>query len=374
MKTSNQFDRRAFLTRATVGGATAAAGAALAAPAIAQEMPEITWRMTSSFPKSTEALYNTGLYLSNALAEATDGKFRLQSFTAGEIVGGLQAADAVMEGTVEAAHTVGYYYWGKDPAWAVASAIPFSLNYRGMNAWNYAGGGVDLYNEFLAGHGLVGFPGGNTGVQMGGWYRKEINTLDDLKGLKFRVGGFAGYVLERLGVVPQQLAGGDIYPALEKGTLDAVEFTGPFDDEKLGFFKVAPYYYSPGFWEGAPTVHFFFNKQKFEELPKNYQAILRNCCRAADQEMLALYDWNNPKALMRLVQQGAQLRTFSPEIMSAAFDAANQIYAEMSEKHEWFKKLWDSITAFRSEHYTYTQLVDFQYDYYMMQLNGQQRL
>ncbi|WP_312527452.1 TRAP transporter substrate-binding protein [Paracoccus sp. (in: a-proteobacteria)] len=374
MTDTNNFDRRAFLTRASIGGAAAAAGATLAAPAIAQESPTINWRMTSSFPKSTDTLYGTGEYFCKLVEEASDGKFKIQSFSAGEIVGGLQAADAVQEGTVEMAHTVGYYYWGKDPAWAVGAAIPFSLNYRGMNAWNYNGGGIELYNEFLAQSGLYALPGGNTGVQMGGWFRKEINTVEDLKGLKFRVGGFAGYVLERLGVVPQQLAGGDIYPALEKGTLDAVEFTGPYDDEKLGFVKVAPYYYAPGFWEGGPTVHFFFSKEKFEALPANYQAIVRAAARAADNSMIAAYDWNNPKALLRLVQEGAQIRSFSPEIMSAAFDAANTIYDEMSAKHEWFKKLWDSIKAFRSEHYTYTQLVDFQYDYYMMQLNGQKRL
>ena len=374
MDKTTKFDRRRFLGRVTIGGAAAAASATLAAPAIAQESPTITWRMTSSFPKSTDTLYGTGEYLCKQVEEATDGRFRIQSFAAGEIVGGLQAADAVSEGTVEMAHTVGYYYWGKDPAWAVGAAIPFALNYRGMNAWNYAGGGIELYNEFLAQHGLYALPGGNTGVQMGGWFRKEINTLDDLKGLKFRVGGFAGYVLERLGVVPQQLAGGDIYPALEKGTLDAVEFTGPYDDEKLGFVKVAPYYYAPGFWEGGPTVHFFFNKAKLESLPKHYQAILHSASRAADNAMISSYDWNNPKALLRLAGEGAQIRSFSPEIMSAAFDVANEIYTEMAEKHEWFKKLWDSITAFRSEHYTYTQLVDFQYDYYMMQLNGQKRL
>ncbi|WP_294930280.1 TRAP transporter substrate-binding protein [uncultured Paracoccus sp.] len=374
MTTKTTLGRRAFLSRASVGGAAAAAGATLAAPAIAQESPTINWRMTSSFPKSTDTLYGTGEYFCKLVEEATDGKFRIQSFSAGEIVGGLQAADAVSDGTVEMAHTVGYYYWGKDPAWAVGSAIPFSLNYRGMNAWNYFGGGIELYNEFLDQYGLYALPAGNTGVQMGGWFRNEINTVADLRGLKFRVGGFAGYVLERLGVVPQQLAGGDIYPALEKGTLDAVEFTGPYDDEKLGFVKVAPYYYSPGFWEGGPTVHLFFGKDKFEALPDSYKAIVRAAARAADNFMIGSYDWNNPRALMRLVQEGAQIRTFSPEIMSALFDESNAVYAEMAEKHEWFKKLWDSITEFRSDHYTYTQLVDFQYDYSMMQLNGQNRL
>ena len=198
------------------------------------------------------------------LSEATDGNFTIQVFAAGEIVPGLQAADAAAAGTVEACHTVGYYYWGKDPTWALGTAVPFALNARGMNAWHYHGGGIDLFNEFLGTQDLIGLPGGNTGVQMGGWFRKEINTVADLQGLKMRIGGFAGKVIEKLGVVPQQIAGGDIYPALEKGTIDAAEWVGPYDDEKLGFYKVAPYYYYPGWWEGGPTVHAMFNKAKLE--------------------------------------------------------------------------------------------------------------
>lgn len=305
MKTKTQFDRRGFLTRATVGGAAAAAGTALAAPAIAQEMPEIKWRLTSSFPKSLDTIYGAADELSRRLKEATDGKFTIQPFAAGEIVPGLQAADAVSEGSVEVCHTVGYYYFGKDPTWALGSAVPFSLSARGMNAWAYHGGGIDLYNEFLADKNIFALPGGNTGAQMGGWFRKEINSVADLKGLKFRVGGFAGSILERLGVVPQQLAGGDIYPALEKGTLDATEFVGPYDDQKLGFVKVAPYYYYPGWWEGGPTVHFMFNKTAWEGLPENYKSLVKSICQGVDADMLQKYDYKNPTAIKQLVAEGA---------------------------------------------------------------------
>jgi len=211
-------DRRSFLTKATVGGVGAAA---LAAPALAQTAPKVTWRLTSSFPKSLDTIYGAAEVLSRMVSEASEGNFTIQVFAAGELVPGLQAADEVTAGNIEACHTVGYYYWGKDPTWAVAAAVPFSLSARGINAWHYHGGGIDLYNEFLATQNIVAFPGGNTGVQMGGWFRKEINTVADLSGLKMRVGGFAGKVLEKLGVVPQQIAGGDIYPALEKGTIDA---------------------------------------------------------------------------------------------------------------------------------------------------------
>ncbi|HEY0275020.1 MAG TPA: TRAP transporter substrate-binding protein [Paenirhodobacter sp.] len=356
-------DRRSFLTKAALGSAAATS---LAAPAIAQANPKITWRMTSSFPKSLATLFGNTEELGKRLSEATDGNFQIQSFAAGEIVGGLQAADAVSNGTVEACHTVGYYYWGKDPAWAVGSAVPFALSARAMNAWQYFGGGIDLYNKFLAKEHLIGFPGGNTGTQMGGWYRKEINTLDDLKGLKMRVGGFAGKIMERMGVVPQQLAGGDVYAALEKGTLDAVEFVGPADDEKLGFVKVAPYYYYPGWWEGGPSVHFFFNLDAFNALPPAYQSMLRTACQAVDANMLQQYDWENPKGLIKLMGQGAQLRPFSAEILQAAYKASNEVYAEIEATNESFKTLWDSIKAFRKEWYLWQQVAEYNYDTFMM--------
>ncbi|MET3792251.1 TRAP transporter substrate-binding protein [Aquamicrobium terrae] len=360
-------DRRSFIRKAgTTGAGAVAASAALATPAIAQTNPKITWRMASSFPKSLDTIYGGAEVLSKMLSEATDGNFQIQVFAAGELVPGLQAADATSAGTVEAAHTVGYYYWGKDPTWALGADVPFALNARGRNAWQYHGGGIDLFNEFLDKQGLFGLPGGNTGTQMGGWFRKEINTLEDMKGLKMRIGGFAGKVVEKLGVVPQQLAGGDIYPALEKGTIDAAEWVGPYDDEKLGFQKVAPYYYYPGWWEGGPTVHFMFNKAKHEELPATYKSLLRTACQAADANMLQKYDHLNPTAVKSLVANGAQLRPFSQEILSACFDAANEVYAEMTASNADFKKIWDSIVAFRKDHYLWAQVAEYNFDTFMM--------
>ncbi|GHC09057.1 TRAP-type mannitol/chloroaromatic compound transport system substrate-binding protein [Gemmobacter caeni] len=356
-------DRRKFLRNAGLGG-LAAGG--LAAPALAQEAPKVTWRLTSSFPKSLDTIYGAAEVLSQRISEATDGNFTIQCFPAGELVPGLQAADEVSAGNIEACHTVGYYYWGKDPTWAVAAAVPFSLSARGINAWHYHGGGIDLYNEFLADKNIFALPGGNTGVQMGGWFRKEINTVEDLKGLKFRVGGFAGKVLEKLGVVPQQIAGGDIYPSLEKGTIDGAEWVGPYDDEKLGFYKVAPYYYYPGWWEGGPTVHFMFGKAAYEGLPKNYQSLLRSICQGVDADMLQKYDYKNPTAIKSLVANGTQLRPFSPEILSACFDAANEVYADMEATNPAFAKIWQSIKAFRSENYTWAQIAEYNYDTFMM--------
>ncbi len=267
-------DRRKFLggaAAATAGAATVAASS-FPKPAIAQSAPEIKWRLTSSFPKSLDTIYGAGEVFAKTVSDMTDGKFQIQVFAAGEIVPGLQALDAVSNGTVEACHTVSYYFVGKDPTFALASAIPFGMNYRGQNAWLSAGGGMELMNEFYAKFNVHGVTAGNTGAQMGGWFRREVKTVADMNGLKMRIGGFAGQVLQKVGVVPQQIAGGDIYPALEKGTIDAAEWVGPYDDEKLGFFKVAPYYYYPGFWEGGPALHVFINKAKWDELPASYKA------------------------------------------------------------------------------------------------------
>ena len=361
-------DRRSFIKKAgTAGIGAAAATAALAAPAIAQSNPKVSWRLASSFPKSlADTIYGGATTLSKYVSEATDGNFKIDVFAAGEIVPALEVANAVSAGTIEAAHTVCYYFWGKDPTWALASAVPFALNARGMNAWLYHGGGNDLVNEFLGTQGIVGFPSGNTGVQMGGWYRKEINTVADLQGLKYRIGGFAGTIMAKLGVIPQQLPGGEIYQALEKGTIDAAEWTTPFDDEKLGFYKVAPYYYYPGFWEGGPTVHALFNQAKYEELPPNYKSLLRTAAQATDANMLQAYDWLNPPALKRLVANGAQLRPFSQEILGAAFDAATETYAEIEANNAGFKKIWDSLKAFRKDYYLNAQVAEYNYDTFMM--------
>src|SRR6476469_7351251 len=235
--------RRDFLK---VSAAGAAAAAAVASPAIAQSSPEIKWRMTSSFPKSLDTIYGGGAEFAKYVAEMTDNKFQIKVFVAGEIVPGLQALDATSNGTVEMCHTATYYYVGKDPTFAIYASVPFGLNARMQNSWWSQGGGMELGNEFFKKFSVIGLAAGNTGTQMGGWFRKEIKTVADLSGLKFRIGGIAGQVLQKVGVVPQQLAGGDIYPALEKGTIDAAEWVGPYDDEKLGFATVAKYYYYPG--------------------------------------------------------------------------------------------------------------------------------
>ncbi len=354
--------RRQFLQAATVG----AASTAVAAPAIAQSMPEIKWRVQSGFPKSLDTIYGAAEVIAKFVNEATDGKFQIQPFAAGEIVGTPQIADAVGNGTIELGHTCSYYYFGKDPTFALGTAAPFGFNARQQNAWLYHGGGNDLLNEFYAKHNLYGMPAGNTGVQMGGWFRKEIKTLQDLQGLKMRIAGIAGQVMQKLGAVPQQIPGGDIYPALERGTIDAAEWVGPYDDEKLGFSKVAPYYYYPGFWEGGPSIHLFVNQAKWKELPKAYQSILTAAAGYANNDMLAKYDARNPAALRRLLGAGTQLRPFSQEILEAAYKATNEVYDEVSAKNADFKKVIDSIKGFRNEEYLWFQVAEYAYDTFMI--------
>src|SRR5215204_4225629 len=307
--------RRDFLKVSAAG----AAATAVASPAIAQSSPEIKWRLTSSFPKSLDTIYGGAEQVSKYVAEMTDNKFQIQVFAAGEIVPGLQALDATANGTVEACHTVSYYYVGKDPTFAIYASVPFGLNARQQNSWWSQGGGAELGNEFFKKHGVIGFPCGNTGTQMGGWFRKEIKSAADLSGLKMRIGGIAGQVLQKLGTVPQQIAGGDIYPALEKGTIDAAEWVGPYDDEKLGFSKVAPYYYYPGWWEGGPELDILVNDKAFNALSPENKAIVQSAASDAHIFVQARYDARNPAALKTLVAGGTKLRPFTNDVMNLAF-------------------------------------------------------
>jgi TRAP-type mannitol/chloroaromatic compound transport system substrate-binding protein len=346
--------------------ATGAAVTAIASPAIAQSSPEIKWRMTSSFPKSLDTLYGASEVFAKYIADMTDNKFQIQVFAAGEIVPGLQALDATSNATVEMSHTVSYYYVGKDPTFAIYASVPFGLNARQTNSWWYQGGGQELGNEFFKKFGVIAFPCGNTGTQMGGWFRKEVKTVADMSGLKFRIGGIAGQVLQKIGVVPQQLAGGDIYPALEKGTIDGAEWVGPYDDEKLGFQKVAKYYYYPGFWEGGPTVHAFINLEKWNSLPKSYQTIVDAAAAYANTWMAARYDMQNPSALKRLVAGGTQLRPFTNEILEACLKATNELWGEISAKNPDFKKSIDAMQAYRSDEYLWWQVAEYTFDSFMI--------
>jgi len=354
--------RRQFLKSAGLGLATSA----VAAPAVAQSSPELKWRLTASWPKSLDTLYGACELFAKYVSDATDGKFQIQVFAAGEIVPGLQTLDAVQNGTVEMGHTATYYYIGKDPTWALFCATPFGLNTRQQNAWYHEGDGQKLIDEFGTKFNTYNLLMGNTGAQMGGWFSKEIKEPADFSGLKMRIGGWAGKTLQKLGCMPQQIAGGDIYPALEKGTIDAAEWVGPYDDEKLGFYKVAKYYYYPGWWEGGTANHTQVNLQKWNELPKNYQAILRAAAGAVNVIETARYDARNPAALKRLVANGTQLRPFPQSVMEACLKASNEVNAETSAVNPDFKKVWESIQAFRNDEYLWWQVAEYTYDTFMI--------
>ena len=338
--------RRSFLNKATVGAAT---GAIVGAPAIVRAQPTIRWRLASSFPKSLDTIYGASEHMAHRVSQMTGGKFQISVHPAGEIVPALQVLDAVQTGNVEMAHTALYYFFGKEPSWSLACAIPFGLNSRQYNAWWHQGGGEKVFNEFANKSGVQALLCGNTGAQMGGFFRKEINTLDDLKGLKFRIAGMAGQMLAKLGVVPQQLAAGEIYQSLEKGAIDAAEWTVPYDDEKLGLNKVAKFYYYPGFWEGGPALHSIANLKALATLPPEYRAILEAANAEGNAFMQAKYDALNPGALKRMIGQGTQLKAFPRPILEAAFKAAQEVYSETSAKSADFKKLHDHYFAFQRE-------------------------
>ena len=351
--------------------AKAAGETATAAPAVGTGA--VRWRLASSFPKSLDTIFGAGEVFSKFVKDATGGKFEISVHPGGELVPPFGVVDAVQNGTVECAHTAPYYFFGKDEAFALDCAVPFGLNSRQQTAWMFDGNGMTLMREFYKNYNIVNFVMGNTGAQMGGWYRKEIKSLDDIKGLKMRIGGFGGKVLERIGGVPQNIPGGEIYPALEKGTIDATEWVGPYDDEKLGFHKVAKYYYYPGWWEGGPQLSLYVNQKAWEALPAEVAlgvegfgiAIVEAAATHAHVVMQARYDARNPAALKRLVAGGAILRPMPRPVMAAAFKAAESLYADIAAKNPNWKKIWDDWSKFRADQVLWFRVTEREFDNFM---------
>ncbi len=358
--------RRKFLTGAAVGTATAATLAACnqasnqtsdgasdstsSSPTVQTDSaPAIEWRMASSYTPSLDTVYGGSEAFVERVSTMTDGKFQITIFAAGELVPGLEVLDAVQQGTVQAGHTNSYYYRGKNEALAFDTAVPFGMNYRQQTAWLYEGGGLDLVNELLSDFSIISFPGGSTGAQMGGWWKREINSASDLQGINMRIPGLGGAVLERLGVNVQNLAGGEIFQALQLGTIDAAEWVGPYDDEKLGLFKAASIYYYPGWWEPASQYSFYFNIDEWNKLPSTYQEVLKVAAAATHSDIMARYDARNPTALATLLNEGVELKRFSDEIMTVARDAAFDLYEELAAADESYNKIYTAWQAFREE-------------------------
>ena len=337
-------DRRSIIKKAGLAGVLAAG----MAPAV-HAQSTLRWRLASSFPKSLDTLFGATDVFAKKVGEMSGGKFTISTHAAGELMPPGAVLDGVSNATVEMAHTAPYYFFGKDPTYALDCAVPFGLNSRQMTAWMFEGNGLKLMREHYAKVGIVNFPMGNTGTQMGGWYRKKINSVADLKGLKFRCGGFAGKVLERLGVVPSNVPAGEIYQALEKGTIDAAEFVGPYDDQRLGLHKVAPYYYAPGFWEVGPQLSLYVNQQAFEGLPNEYKAIIESASAYVHIDLQAKYDARNMPALKTLLSQGIKLSSFNKDIVNAAFKASNSVYAELNDTNPAWKKIFADYSSFRKE-------------------------
>ena len=350
--------RRALLT------AGLAVGASLPAPALAQGAPELKWRLACGYAKSLDILYGACETLSRIVGEASDGHFQIQVSAPGEVVPADGLIEAVGQGKAEMGYAAASF--SKEPAVALASAMPFGLNARGQNAWWNAGGAAELFSEIFGKQGVEALPAGNTGAQMGGWFRKEVKASADLQGLKFRITGLGAQVLAKLGVAPQAIAGPEIYAALESKAIDAAEWIGPYDDEKLGLQKVASIYHYPGFWEGGSLQFFWINAEKWKGLPKAYRAILASAAAQAGAEVQARYDARNPQALRRLVAGGAQLRPFPQDVMEAALKNANDLYGELSSKNADFKRVYDALKTFRNEEYLWFQVAEYTYDNFMI--------
>ncbi|MGC6483391.1 MAG: TRAP transporter substrate-binding protein [Synechococcus sp.] len=356
--------QRRQLLRSSGQALAAAAGAgALSACTIRRatqtqsgDRPQVRWRMATSWPVSLDTIYGGAATICQRVEAMSGGNFIIEPFAAGEIVPGLEVLDAVQAGSVECGHTASYYYVGKNPAFAFGTAVPFGLTAQQQNAWLYQGGGHEAMDRLFADFGAKSFPAGNTGGQLGGWFKRPVEDVASLKGLKMRIPGLGGKVMARLGVNVQVLPGGEIYLALERGAIDAAEFTGPYDDEKLGLHKAAQHYYYPGWWEPGPSLTALVNRKAWAALPEDYQAMVSTACFEANLGMLSTYEQRNSEALLRLRRQGVKLERYSDAILKAAYDATQEMVAELAAGDASFRDLLDRWRLFQRETRTWNRI------------------
>jgi TRAP-type mannitol/chloroaromatic compound transport system substrate-binding protein len=359
----DDMERRRFLRVAGL-----AAGATVAAPAVARAAPRVKWRIASGFPQPLDLLHGAGALFCEAIADMSDGAFTATLTGPGEGAALGDAADAVTRGAVEAAHTASYHSASKDPAFALGTATPFGPNMRQMAGW-LRSGGSELLDGFYGRFGLVGLPCGSTGAQMGGWFARDVSGVNDLKGLKIRTTGLSGDVYRKLGAEPRELGGPEITAALEKRDIDAVEGVSPYDDQKLGLQQVAKNYFYPG-WQGGSVAHLFVGRRAWEDLPRSYKAMARAAAALATETTLARYDAANPKALREIVAAGAKLKPFPRDVMEAAYKASQEVFAELYEKGPDFRKIHESQAAFRNEDLLWLRVAELPFDVFMAQMQA----
>ena len=363
--------RRAFLSHAAAGAAGAGLLAACGADSDSDDTVEgapavqtgerIRWRCASSFPRGLDAIYGSAERLGEITSALTGGRFEIRAYPAGELVPALQVMDAVQQGTVQVGHSTSYYYTGKNQALAFDTGIPFGMTARQQDAWLNEGGGLDVVRGVFADFGIITFPAGNTGAQMGGWFRREVNAPEDLRGLKMRIPGLGGEVMDRLGVTVQVLPGGEIYPALERGAIDATEWVGPYDDEKLGLHQAADYYYYPGWWEPSASSSFEVNQTAWDSLSADYKAVLEVAAQASARRMLATYDARNPAALQRLIEGGTELRPFSDEIMALARTTIGELLEEYASADAQYRQVYDHWRSFKEASFRWFGTAELRY-------------
>ncbi len=350
--------RRQFLTTATAAGSAAA----LARPAVAQG-ERLEWKMVTSWPKGLPGLSTGAERLAQRIGELSGGRLTVKVYAAGELVPALAVLDAVSSGTAEMGPDASYYHIGKAPAAGFYTAVPFGMNAQELNGWVYFGGGQELWDELYAPFGVKAFLAGNTGVQMGGWFRNEVKSVADLKGLKFRMPGQGGQVLSRLGVTVVTLPGGEIFQNLQSGALDATEWVGPYNDLVLGFYKVAKFYYWPGFHEPGPGLQCTINRAKWDALSPELQGIVAAACAAENDMILAEFNGRSGAALATLVREhGVQLRQFPKSVLTAFGIASGELMQELYDSgDEITKKICASYFKFRREAMSWTRIGDQAY-------------
>lgn len=310
----------------------------------------IKWNMVTTWPPGFQGLGTGAEHLAELIGKLSNGRLEVKVYGANELVPALQVFDAVSSGSVEMGHGAAYYWKGKMPAASFFSSVPFGLNAQEMNGWLLKGGGLELWQELYAPFDLIPMPGGNTDVQMAGWFNKEINSVADLKGLKMRIPGLGGEVLKRAGGNPELIAGGEIFSALEMGRIDAAEFVGPYNDLAFGFYKAAKYYYYPGWQEPGTTLEAIINKQAFSQLPADLQDIVKAACLIANADMLAEYTEKNSQALNILVEQhGVQVKKLPEEVLKYLEAISKELVAEQGQVNELSKRIYESYLAFKNK-------------------------